>query len=267
MKKNLLITIGDSWSSGAGCGLSNKPGIRLRESFTSEEEYLNYREEIHLLERTYGWANVCANLLNYDLINMARPGWSNPGLVKNIIDDVQHIKYKTMYDRVIVVYVLSDPHRFSLFTNYNLQHISTRGFTFWQKDDDDPKDKNFRLPQLPETKTYKSPTEINDIIWQAFIDYMIPVGAMKETVFSLKCMEHFCRSCGYEFYWGTAFTPYKELHPYYLELNNCIHYNEFDSFKDMIFNKHGMAAFAPDAHPNELGYEEIAKYIFSKLPL
>jgi len=270
MKKNLLITLGDSWTRGVGCGLTTTPGIRDRKSFPSEREYQNYVEEIHKLEDIYGWAPVCANLLDYDLINIAVPSWSNPALVKTIIDDVKYAKYKTQYERVVLVYLLTDPHRFGLFTNIDLQNITVRGFGFWENSTEtrvinDIQD--FELTPLPNPRRYERPKEINHIIWKTYIDYMIPVGSIRETVFHLRCMEHFCKSCGYEFYWGTAFTPYQELYPYYKEINNCLHHNEFESFRTMIFNKHKLNAFAPCAHPNELGYEEIAKYIFNKLKI
>jgi len=254
MKKHLLITLGDSWTVGVGCGTSAL-GIRLPQTFSSEEDYTTYVTEINKRQDMYGWSRLCANLLDYDLINLSMAGWSNSGLVKKVISDIQNTTYKTIYEKVVFVYLLTDPYRFGVFTNKGITNISPRGL----KSIDN-------TLYLPKKEALEIPVGTDEVIWESYINNMIPEGAVSETIFSLICMEHFCKSCGYDFYWGTAFTPHQEL-SIYSKVNNCLHYNEFDDFRSMILKKCGLKGFSSCKHPNELGYQEMANYIFNKLSL
>jgi hypothetical protein len=247
MKKKLLITLGDSWTYGIGCG-TKEYGTKGRNSFNSDEEWRQHKALISKVEKKYSWPSVCSNLLDSDLINLGAPALSNPVLTRQLIYGNSHVHYKDIYDKVIFIFMLTDPYRFGLFTNDGLQSITVR-----------------RFPDIDKDLAVYKETNMEEPFFQLYMNKMVPSGARDETIFNLQCVEYFCKSCGYDFYWGTAFTRHQEISLHYKNVESCLHYNEFDSFKDLILNKHNTDGFSPCAHPNEIGYDTMARYIANKL--
>jgi hypothetical protein len=251
MTNKLLITLGDSWTKGVGCYTpeyiqrTNNHKIQL-----SREERKYYEDGIEKLENLYSWPAVTSKILNYDLNNLGTAGFTNPGLVKRFIAD-EYANFRSSYDKVVLVFLLTDPHRFSLYLNDNsLWSIATRGFSITTDgySQEDPYRPHYVSPQ----------------IYDLYMSHMVPHGATKETLFSIRAIEYFAKSCGYDFYWGTAFTPVNEILNNYKD-DGCLHATDFPSFKQLILSKYSTQGFAGCNHPNPLGYNCISKWIVNKI--
>lgn len=251
MNKNLLITLGDSWTEGIGCYTPEY--IQRTNNHTIEispDEKKEYEGEIERMKALYSWPAITSRILNYDLQNRGVAGFTNPGLVKSFIKD-EYANFRSSYDKVVLVFLLTDPHRFSLYLNNSaLWSITTRGFTITDTGGsrEDP---------------YK-PRYVSQEIYDLYMSHMVPHGATQETLFSIRAIEYFTKSCGYEFYWGTAFTPVEEILNNY-KGNGCLHATDFPSFKELILAKHSKNGFSSCNHPNPLGYNCISKWIVNKI--
>jgi hypothetical protein len=256
MTKKLLITLGDSWTHGVGCYTpeylerTNNLSIHL-----SSEERKDYDDEIEKMEKQYSWPSITSRILNYDLKNLGIAGFTNPGIAKTFIND-KYANFRSNYDEVVLVFLLTDPHRFSLYLNTNgnssiLWSVTTRGFTI-NEETGSTGENLYKPPYIP--------AYIHDL----YISHMIPHGAMQETLFSIRAVEYFAKSCGYKFHWGTAFTPVNEIINKY-KIEGCLHPTEFDSFKELIVSTHSSKGFSRCSHPNPLGYDCISRWMVNKI--
>lgn len=268
MSKNLLIALGDSWTHGAGIyphipilgeGLIPRYVIEESPILTNEERnhYLNVFDE---REKKFSWPVVCADILGWDVINLGVRAQSNPGVVKlQYVENKLLENYKDKYDRVVMIFLLTDPTRFGLYNNNGrVQSITIRGFSY--NNDGNSEQLYKSSPEyIKDYNAYKD-------IWDLYVNYMVPKGSLLETLFSLEYIKYFTKSCGYEFYWGTAFTPYQEI----INKSNmdyCLHNKRFDSFRNMIIEKYKQKGISNCGHANELGYSLIAKYIAHEIQL
>lgn len=244
--KKLLVTIGDSWTEGVGCYLPEFLDKNGNSTLPLGEIY--EKSQPRFLE--YSWANVCAKYLGYDLINLGSGGASNSACAKKLLEG-QH-DWKSKYTKVVIVFLLSDPMRFSFYSNHALISHGSRGFNL--KNDELMTHNHDIESGLPE-------------FMQWYVLNVSTQDASKETAFYLRVVEYLCKTYNYEFYWGTAFTPIEEIIPYYKNDRTCLHKNSFSSFREYIFNKLGKTAFSYCHHPNEKGYQLIGEFIANYIKL
>lgn len=253
MSKKLLITLGDSWTVGVGC--YTEQFLKLVHNFQKPvdgelyDQYIIDVNENRFYE--FGWPKVCADILNYELLNLAQAAGSNGLMAKRFIHE-DYANLKNIYEKVTVVFLLTDPHRHVLYTNGGTIGITTRGFTFTGNE--------FRQDK------FKS-KNVSDELYNWYVNEVVPTGALNETIFNLRCIEYFCKACGYDFYWGTAFTPVNEILNSYKQ-DNCLHDDRFSCMAKLIqSNYKNGEGIAPCQHPNEKGYELIGKYIAREILL
>jgi hypothetical protein len=243
--KNLLITIGDSWTQGVGCYLPELIDSRGNPTGIAQQVYL---QSVNRFSQ-YGWPNICAKNLDYDLLNYGTGGFSNSSAAKTLIDGNNEI-WREYYERVTVIFLLSDSLRFGLYSNGNLMNYGTRGFIVKQNDIIEHKwNIDNGLDSFMEW--YIHSVDIDD--------------ASKETAFYLRAVEYFCKACNYDFYWGTAFTKITEVTPHYKNKDNCLHMNNFSSFMEYVFKKLGPSGFSYCHHPSENGHRLIGEFIANQL--
>jgi hypothetical protein len=243
MNNNLLITLGDSWTEGVGCYLPEL--VDPTSNIVPHDVYVKSKEVG--LFRELGWPKRVSDVINFDLLNLGSGGHANSSIAKLFIDE-QYQSLKEKYDNVIVIFLATDPFRFSFYSNDAIQTFSTRGFFYKSGFDKIHTDSD--VYQSNFIKYYTSIVEVND--------------AAKETAFYLKCIENFCELNKYKFYWGTAFTDVNEIANHY-PVTKCLNYGDFKSYGHYISETIGSDGFAPCHHPNELGYELIANHILSKI--
>jgi hypothetical protein len=245
MSNNLLITLGDSWTEGVGCYLPEL--LDPASKNIPYEVYIKSKESGRFKE--LGWPRRVADKINFDLLNLGEGGHANSSMVKMFLNfRKEYEKLKDKYDNVIVIFLVTDPFRFSFFSNGVIETFSTRGFLYNHGSDNiDDKSDVYKEDFL---KWYLSNVNVDD--------------ATKETSFYLKCIENFCELHGYKFYWGTAFTDVNEIIKYY-PVTNCLNYGDFKSYGHYISEKLGTEGFAACHHPNEDGYELIAQHILGKI--
>jgi len=195
--KGLLVTIGDSWTIGTG----SSEGV------------------------AYG--NYVADALNYELVNLGIGGNSNSGAVKTLLKK-EYENLKEKYDDVIVIFLLTDPIRFSFFSknyirNFSISHNSV--FFNWY---------------------------VKEVVQNLKIDPAL------ETVFFLKMVEYFCKLYGYRFYYASAFNSIEDISILYQTDGLLL---PSGSFKHMLSKEE----IAPCGHPNDDGYKKIANYILKNI--
>jgi hypothetical protein len=243
MSNNLLITLGDSWAEGVGCYLPDL--LDSTSNIVPHEVYIKSKEAG--IFRELGWPKRVSTAINFDLLNLGEGGHANSSVAKMFFrKPYENLKEK--YDNIIVIFLVTDPFRFSFFSNNTIQTFSTRGFLY--KKGADNIDNTSSVYQEDFLKWYTSIMGIGD--------------AAKEIAFYLKCIENFCELNKYKFYWGTAFTDVNEIVNHY-PVTNCLNYGDFKSYGHYISETIGPDGFAPCHHPNELGYELIANHILSKI--
>ena len=124
-RKDLLITLGDSWTAGEGC--------------YSDEDLADYNNGIITRDQMYdrgyasqgpgSWPDTLSTLLNMDLINLGVSGYSNSACAKRLINE-HDIDYKPQYDNVYVILLLSESSRISFYSNDEIQCFSMGSIDF-----------------------------------------------------------------------------------------------------------------------------------------
>lgn len=136
MKKNLLISIGCSWTSGEG---------GWTKEFT--EKYCKQRNDlpnemvdmVDKMEYQNSWPCILANSLlpNFDVINLGARGIGNKAAVKYLtLCGNHHIREnlnRKKYDKVIVIFMLSGSERFDYVDKENLDTFPVFR-TLWPND-------------------------------------------------------------------------------------------------------------------------------------
>lgn len=226
----LLITIGDSWTQGVGC---YEPD--LREKFqqgqaTMQDLFLGSFHRFSL----FSWPRYTAQHLNAELKNLAMGGDANSAAAKRLLLNPETY---TKYDDVIVVFLLTDPARFSFFNSVD-------------------------APELLQSFSPAQPNPDQQKFCEMFLQHCLG-GAedeLLEMAFYLRSVEHFCKSQGYKFYYGSAF--YKEMeqfHKWYPKTTSCVHPNH-SCIADLVEPDTTMMSDICH-HPNELGYQYIGNFI------
>ena len=238
MKKKLLITMGCSLTEGVGCYDINTINKKYL-SMTIDEIWTdsNFYEmmEINKLNsfnfHAKGWPNRVGKKLGYDkVLNLGLGGSSTSAQVKLFFEKYPHETFKDW--EVLVLFMLPDPSRFSFYINSKIMNF---------------------LPQF------------DGEIERAYLNLLEndmddPVS---EQIFYIQIMEEVCKNRNFNFiYFNHDITVNDFLNQSYrnpdhhltLKTTNGLFFNPSDEYRSLICH-----------HPNELGYEFIAKNIYNSI--
>jgi hypothetical protein len=230
--ENLLITLGDSWTEGVGC----YPNSIITKFHSQKKDFGEFVKEeygeqaMHLPTfNTGSWAYQLGNSLGYDLINLGEGGTSNSYAAKQLINE-QDYNYLSTYKNVIVVWLLTEPARFSFY--------SKGVIGCW-------------MPSYPTTN------RVRQRFLQSYFEDVNPsfLDDSKETRFYLKAVDYYCKAKGYKFAYSSAFTNFEEFE----DISNNMHkYTTYKNFNTLLGNIDKRSLYAPCGHPNETGYQYIS---------
>ena len=225
----LLITLGDSWTHGVGnydpAGLADfEDGLITMEKLYPMSFDLFYKDS---------WPSVLSNKLGYDLINLGKGGDSNSAQAKRFICDFdeKNIVDLDKYESVTVLWLLSDPFRFSFYANHKLRS--------WHA---------------------QSPDEI--IKWYTIDIHKTDLDGWLETKFFLKSVDNYCKNKKFNFVYGSAFTDITPLDTIYKSEKN-IHNRIVQKKVSEFLN--AKRYWAHCGHPNTMGYNQIANDLYNIL--
>ncbi len=238
MKKNLLITLGCSFTEGVGC-YSQKLTKKEFEEMNNNLHDFHEREQPRFHE--YGWPNRLGKKLGYDkVINLGLGGTSNSAHVKSFVERI--LPQDLSEWNVLVVWMMTDPSRFSFYSgigNDPEQHITLKDFM--------PGNSEIHILPLEEE-------------WTKEIDGFL-VASRFEQKFYVQCMEQICENNNFKLLltgWDNEinFLPAMHKSKYYLHphMRGCW-------WETSIGDRTNLTAIC--GHPNEDGYEAIAELIFS----
>ena len=245
MTKKLIIALGDSYTEGVGC---YEP--ELLEKFKNsgkpvnwfDEEWSNvYRSSTERFSE-YSWPSVLGKKLGYNVINLGEGGSSNSMMAKKFISE----EYENLlddYEKVIVIFLLTVPHRLSFFRQGRPESIM-------------PQDNN---------------VEIKDHLMKNYLEF---INFSKEdmwldNLFYLKAVKNFCKAQNYYFFYGVAWgDDINIINDYYNSSENIHNHVELENKDKINFDYYmtpseGMRAVCD--HPNEVGYEKLANIIANVL--
>lgn len=235
MKQKILITLGDSWTEGAGCYNNKSPNLTSNfqsnpiETLQEASEFVDkHKSNFH----KQGWPNRVGKKLGFDKVyNLGWGGASNSSCVKtfyNFLDEYDLSKHD-----VLVFWFMTDPLRFSFYNEGILQDYIPGSEL----------DTNFTLEYLKE-----------------IVD--IEKDPLLEQIFYIKILENTCQLNGFDLIlssWSKTFPRLMKSYPSskYLFSNPIILRPP-----DIKISKDGnLKYYSFCYHPNELGYEWIANKI------
>lgn len=214
---NLLITLGDSWTAGVGCYTNEALEQLAAKKIDQHEAYMMSLDSFS----KNSWPKQVASNLRCKLINLAQGGSSNCAQAKLLFDSVPD-DLCNRYDKVFVVWLLSDSYRPSYYVDGKVKS--------WT-----PVDKLYRTIQKLTRRT--------------------ELDTQLETNFYIKCVEKFCKSNNYTFLfsntWGFSHSLINHPSDMINELN-C---------GDVISHGIPEEMYAHCRHPNEQGHKVIASKI------
>jgi hypothetical protein len=236
MKKKLLITIGCSFTEGVGCydpktiSYTSEDKIKYKKI---EDVYFPNKERFH----KYSWPSVLQKYINYDiLINLGFGGSSTSGNLKVWFEKYYNKNLSDEYE-VLIIWLLPIPSRFSFYRNSTVTNINP----------------------VMEHNNYNTHTYNLGSEYIKFIDN-IDIDPILEQIFYLKIMEEHCLFKNYKFLYLTVDYTHSTLFEKFHDTKNMMkfthsifpNFNSNPSMKSLICE-----------HPNELGYEHIAKELFN----
>lgn len=227
--KRLLITMGCSVTEGLGCyDYSKIPNISNWQEL-SPKDFKDQFPRFHKL----GWPNRVGKKLGFDkVINLGFGGSSNSAHVKQFSENYLEKDFSDY--EVLVIWMLTEPSRFSFYHNNKIAHLNSKG-------DSD--------------------------IEKAYLNFVkSDVDYLREEIFYIKMMEQICENKGYDLvltYWDNIIHRHTRLlyeSKYWITRD----YEDTDlvkihSWKE-VTEKENLKSKICD-HPNELGYEMIANDI------
>jgi hypothetical protein len=230
--KNLLITVGDSYTEGVGCYDPSALELYLTEQISSSKLYENSTERF----KKFAWPTYVAKNINYDLINIGQGGYSNSAIAKSLIkENFKNLKNK--YDNVIVISLFSCPSRISFYRDGGI-------YSLFSKSSGDDEEK----------------------LYNSYVNFIkSSTDSILETAFYIRCIESFCKSNGYHLFYGTSFTSIHEIAPYYNTKYNLHNYFAPDISRISDFIKDSPEMKSVCNHPNEKGHAHIGNIITNVL--
>jgi hypothetical protein len=231
-KPKLLITMGCSYTEGIGCwDLSTIPED-MKQNNVWNKKYVDVYNQNKNNFHENGWPNKLCKKLGYDkVLNIGLGGSSISGQMKSFIEKFDKNSFLD-YD-VLIVWLLTEPSRFSFYKNGSVHNI------------------------LPNEKTY-----VDNVIGPCYLDFIddLILDPLLEEIFYIKTFINVCENNGY----GLVLT--------YWEKNSGTHLlNQFKSPYFLYNHPHDLLPPWPYddpygssicLHPNENGYELLAENIY-----
>lgn len=230
MKPKLLITLGCSWTEGIGC---YEPQMNYNTNeLISPIQITNLREKYYKYNsknfHKYSWPNIVGRKLGFDkVINLGMGGSSNSSHIKILFNYLEKKKLDN-YD-VLVLWLMTEPTRFSFYVNCNIKSYQ---------------------PSYPKSS-------------QIAVEYLKEIGRLDldpilEQIFYIKTLENFCENNSFGCIlssWHETFTILHELYKTknYLYPNVKLMIPPFDKDENGYLINYSFCS-----HPNKNGYEWIA---------
>jgi hypothetical protein len=240
-KKKLLITLGCSFTEGMGCyDMEVLPeGAHIYSWDLMSQAEIDYqRNRFHEL----GWPVSLGKKLGYDkVINLGFGGGSTSGNMKQFMEhywDENFDEYE-----VLVLWWLPSAHRMSFYSEDIIHHVIPPG------PDEDPRedDPYYRLGRE----------------YVRFIENF-PEDTYLEQIFYLKLMINHCRYKGFKFIWYADNHHIDQKHfDEYPAKENWIGVDS-ESMNQYVYENPNWVSPVCN-HPNEFGYEEIAKIFYKHI--
>ena len=234
MKKNLLIALGDSWTYGHGA----YDDVSLAK-FQEHKSIGQLHEDTRAYMRANSWPMQLAGLLDYQVINMGQGGSANSTHAKWLInsDRLDILNAREQYDNVVVIWLLSEPSRFSLYSSHkqaeaNILNIHTSAILAGIID------------RGPDVKKFAE-------LYFQLANY---TDCIRDTMFHIKAVENYCVANGYKFLFGNAFSPVSYDSPH--NLHNGQPYQTMGEF--LAHDDYAALMSPVCCHPNTRGYRAIA---------
>jgi hypothetical protein len=123
-KKNILITLGDSWVEGVGCWSD------LDKTHISYQTYLKLKPKYINRFHKFGWPNHVGKLLGYDeVINLGKSGSSTSGQVKRFME------FNAPIGNIDIIWMITEPSRISFYSNHQVRDhvVNSYGDTLIQE--------------------------------------------------------------------------------------------------------------------------------------
>ena len=227
-KKNLLITLGDSWTEGYGSYL-----LEAMKEYQSDKDLIKLQTDSADWMATHCWPAYLARILDCDLINLGYRGSANSAHAKWLLDQ----KINPVYKHVQVVWLLSDPHRFSF---YSVEHEKRKRDVL-----------NFAPVGILHNRVDCEPAI--KTLAENYLSLVDLGGVVKETQFYIRIVENYCQLNNYNLLIGNAFTPT------IFDSKHNIHAGQVYNSMQQFLGDNIKTTSSVCAHPNDLGYQKIAE--------
>jgi len=237
MGKNLLITLGCSYTEGMGCyDYSKFPKNKTVYSDNISNDLI--QEQFNRFHE-YGYPNRLGKKLGVSkVINMGVSGASTSGIIKKFFELFWNNPFSE-YDKVFVFFWIPHSNRFSFYNNGKIENIVIN--TDFQNNKKDELSKSYL-------------TFIEDF----------PLDFVHEQVFYLKVISSYCKSLSFQFLWFLDDTFFGKSILNHFPLDNWIGIKGKE-ISDKIYYENSPYINKACAHPNELGYEYYADKFYEKI--
>jgi hypothetical protein len=261
---NVLIGIGDSWTSGIG-GI---PDHERPANYPDDQDYFYWHgEELNKIpefvnkELTSSWVNKLASKLNVVPINLGVPGSGNRGAVKSLyLNDIEWDNIDGGY----MIYMLSTRIRFDLFNCNSIEELQKKHHRPYS---------TISVPDENNLKSYKKYSWWFENIYSESM-------ANNETMLSILEAQHIAKLKNLKFYFCFSFDDCSDLMDNSklsskIDWNHCITKNtsflkvlaDLQNTPDIIgyyFQLNNSTEYISKCgHPTADGYSYIADYIFN----
>lgn len=233
-KPKLLITMGCSHTEGKGCYDPDTLPSNIDSDWLDKEEYrdiildVNNKNQDRFHE--LGWPNRLGKKLNYDrVLNLGFQGSGTSGQLKSFMEKY-HDEYFEEYE-VLLFWFLSDPSRFSLYSDGYINH------------------KMLQQHQL---------------ISQSRLDYIknIDIDSTLEQLFYVRCMREICENRKWNY---LVFQSLSEIVSILQQLDSGDYYLEMDDIDIWKTIRRDSDYTSWCQHANEKGYEFIAQTFYHQI--
>ena len=241
---NLLITIGDSFTSGVGC---YDPDLLI----DYENGIIDNSEIYKLSEERFphhAWPVHTAKILNFELLNLAKGGMSNISMAKNFLSN-KYSDLRRKYDKVLVIVLLSYNNRLGFFRDGKPTSIIP-------STDNKEESKLFEAYLKFILAGNSNPKNI-EYYKDDKVSYLYRHDdGLYETAFSIRAIESFCKANSYDFYYGSFMEDIAPLKSFYYSDNNLHSFLKHKASRSIIeLVEEDTSMFSFCSHLNESGYK------------
>lgn len=248
--KRLLITLGDSWTS--GYGLIDPETERERKTgIITDQEAIN-RGSNSGYDKEHAWPSLLSKRLGTEVLNLAMGGGSNPGAAKWLYEKELNLDE---YSEVALVILTTTVYRLTFYRNKYLENLNVN----------DIYDHNGKHPAKDSVSG-----EFSGLItsYINFVSDDIETDFALETAYALKTIKAYCDSKDIMFYYGSIVPEGCEVYDEYFRIEErCLSLfdGEYNTeFRDQIDNNREKY-MSYCGHPNISGHEKISDLVYHAL--